>query len=286
MVRVATLLLGVFGLILYHCFSFVDTKEVLVVYRFGKIQKIQDAGLEIHFPPPIDRVELLSLRNTHTVELQPQLVLTGDVNLINVHLVAQYDVSNVRDYVLHHKNIDATAQVLLQSALVSVIGHSGVDEERFMKRGELERKITEHVEQQVQKLQLGIEIRNVGFQEVSAPRAVIDAFNDVSSARGERDTVVLSAQSYASKSLPQARGEARKMIEEAQGIATEQLSLAKQRRTRYDDILPVYQSNPKMVVQTLRTQTWSKISSTVITHHLSTDTQIYLPNMIPSGEQP
>ena len=69
--------------------SFVDTKEVAVVYRLGVLNRILESGIHLHYPHPIETVEQLSLRSTRVVELGEQLVLTGDANLVNINTFSQ-----------------------------------------------------------------------------------------------------------------------------------------------------------------------------------------------------
>jgi membrane protease subunit HflK len=80
--------------------------------------------------------------------------------------------------------------------------------------------------------------------------------------------MVLSAESYSSKILPDARGEAKEIIESARAQAFEIESLAKSRQYRFEQILPIYAESPQMVRQTLRVQTWQQLSSVTV-HQLS-----------------
>ena len=121
--------------------SFVETKEVAVVYRFGDLNRIMESGIHIHYPYPVESVEHLSIRNTRVIELGAQLLLTGDVNLVNINTVAQYEVSNVREFVLKHQYVDETLKKILQATTVRVLGRSAVDQESFLNRIKLEQQI-------------------------------------------------------------------------------------------------------------------------------------------------
>ncbi len=274
-VLLGTLLLGLTA----SSLSFVDTKEVAVVYRFGALSRTLESGLHFHLPYPIEEIDELTIRQTHVVELGQQMVLTGDANLVQVNVVAQYDVVKVEDYVLQHKDVDLTVSKILQNTTIRVLGQTQVDQESFLNRITLEREIRELCQAELQGQNLGIELTSLGLEELSAPKAVIDAFNEISSARGEKDTMILSAQTYSSKIIPDARGDAQKIIEQAKSDAFRIVSTAKERKFRYDQLLPTYKENPSLVTKNLKMQTWRRMSeqeNKIVIHQIGDDDELIL----------
>lgn len=281
--RLLQILLGALVLVvLSSVVSFVDTKEVAVIYRLGALDRVVESGVHVHLPYPLESIERLSIRNTRSVELGSQLVLTGDANLVNMNTIAQFEVVEVSDFVLQHKDVDALVQKILQATTIRVLGQSAVDQESFLNRVQLEQKIQLATQMEIDKRRLGVEITSLGIEELSAPKAVIDAFNEISSARGEKDTMILSAESYASKRLPDARGEAKKVIQQSIAKAFEIESLAKERVFYFEQLLPVYQQNPDLLRHTLKTQTWQRIAPTVTVHQMTGLEDLVLPT--PLGE--
>ena len=63
---------------------------------------------------------------------------------------------------------------------------------------------------------------------------MVDAFNDVSSARGDKETLALAADAYASRVIPDARGEAARQIEGARGDASHRLAAAQGQIARFE----------------------------------------------------
>jgi len=265
------------GWLFLSSISFVDTKEVGVVYRLGKWHRTLPAGIHLTFPFPIEDVEKLPFINTRNVDIHMPRLLTGDANLIEAKLVVQYDIIDPNPYVLSHAKTDAVLTSLLASTLIRVVGHSAIDQETFINRNRLENQIRTIGQNNIDQLNLGISLRSVGFQELSAPKAVIEAFNEISSARGEKDTMILSAQSYASKALPSARGDAQKFLEEAHADHAQIINLAKTRRTRFASLLPLWNSNPDVLRSTLKAQTWKAIQDKITVHHVSDGDQLILP---------
>ena len=264
-------------ILLMSSISFVDTKEVAVVYRLGTLNRILESGVQFHLPYPVDAIEKLPIRKTHVIELGKQLVLTGDANLVQINIVAQYDVVDIEDYVLGHKNVDGTISKIIQRNMIEVLGQSNVDQESFLDRNALEKRIRNACDTEIQDQKIGIEIISLGLEELSAPKAVIDAFNEISSARGEKETMILSAQSYASKLLPDARGESQNIMEQATSQAFSLVSKAKERAHRYEQLLPLYRKNPLLVQQNLQNQTWKFLSQhQVQIHHVGSEDEFIL----------
>ena len=75
--------------------------------------------------------------------------------------------------------------------------------------------------------------------------------NEVSSARGDKDTMILSAQSYASKLLPDTRGQAKGKIEKAYGKAAQIRSEASIRTAHFQSLYSA-QKTPQAIRTQLR----------------------------------
>ncbi|MEC7987728.1 MAG: FtsH protease activity modulator HflK [Myxococcota bacterium] len=274
------------GWLVSSCVFFVDTKEVGIVYHWGKWSRTLPAGVHLTLPYPIEKVERLAIINTRNIDIKMPRLLTGDANLLDAHLVVQYDIAQEKDYVLAHSDADELLQALLQSILIRVVGHSQIDRESFVNRNLLERQIRQVAQKEIDRINLGISLRSVGFQELSAPKAVIDAFNEISSARGEKDTMILSAQSYASKALPSARGEAKKKIEEAHAYGAQIRNQAKIRCERFTQLLDIWEKNPNMLRANLRSQTWAAIQDQVTVHYVSDGDHLILPPTKETDREP
>ena len=135
---IATVILG---WLLLNSISFVDTKEVGVVYRRGKWNRTLPAGIHLTIPFPIEKVEKLPIINTRNIDIHMPRLLTGDANLIEAKLVVQYDIIDSNPYVLSHAHTDSVLQSLLESTLIRVVGHSAIDQETFINRNRIENQI-------------------------------------------------------------------------------------------------------------------------------------------------
>ena len=111
--------------------SFVDTKEVAVVYRFGALNRVLESGLHFHLPIQWKTSKNFQFERPMLLNLVNKWILTGDINLVQVNVVAQYDVVKVEDYVLQQKDVDLTVSKILQNTTIRVLGQTQVDQESF-----------------------------------------------------------------------------------------------------------------------------------------------------------
>jgi len=86
-------------------------------------------------------------------------------------------------------------------------------------------------------LGVGIDITSVTISDVQPPQEVVAAFNDVATAREDKQRQINEAHAYASGLLPNARGEAERLKIEAGGFAEEALQKARGETERFSKML-------------------------------------------------
>jgi membrane protease subunit HflK len=91
----------------------VEPDEKAVVLRFGKVHSIVDPGLHYHLPSPIEIPLIRSVTQVYRDEIgfrtvdpgpparyskraKESLMLTGDENIIDVEMVVQYRIVDVK----------------------------------------------------------------------------------------------------------------------------------------------------------------------------------------------
>ena len=87
----------------------VAPNEQAATQLFGKFQSVQDPGLRWFWPPPIGKVQKASVTETQSMELGfrsdpgievpvESLMITGDLNIVDVELAVQYRISDLQAY--------------------------------------------------------------------------------------------------------------------------------------------------------------------------------------------
>ena len=276
----------IIGLILSSTVMVVDTDEVAIVYRFGAIQRVVSPGLSAHLPVPIEHSERLEVTKIRTIELEQIRLLTADVNLVELKPVLQYTIRDPQTYVLSYSNPDGVLQQLVEAVITTTLGRSQIDPETFLKRALLQQRIIQQLKQDLEGAQLGIQVVAFELRELSAPSAVVDAFNEVSSARGDKDTMILSAQSYASKLLPDTRGQAKGKTEKAYGKAAQIRSEAGIRTAQFQSLLDSYQRSPAAIRSQLRRESWLRIQGNAQILQAADQTQLVLNHVLAEQATP
>jgi membrane protease subunit HflK len=127
----------------------------------------------------------------------------------------------------------------------------------------------------------GIRIASVEVLELVPPDVVVDAFNDVSSAQGDRETLSLAADAYASQVLPEVRGRRSELMEEARGSSTELLAKADGAISRFNALRGRYRESPQAVRMELRDALLEEKSGELNFMVVSPGTEVFLPEFSP-----
>ena len=112
--------------------------------------------------------------------------------------------------------------------------------------------------------------------EAAAMQQVVDAFNDVSSARGDRETLALAAESYASRTLPEVRGSAGARVSQAKAQGTQRTAQARGDIARFEALLVEERAASQATRMRLWSATAAKVGATVKVHALAGQTEVFL----------
>ncbi len=202
----------------------IDQGEAAVVFRFGAPARTASAGLHLRAPWPIETHTVVRMAEVRRVETGAQRMLTGDTNLVDLALVVQYTVG---DPLAHELSLRAPSAVVIAeviAAATAVVSTMDVDRLLTTGRAELQQRVVTLSQERLDALRSGLRLDDVEVAELGPPPAVVDAFNDVSSARGDRETLALGAEAYASTVVPDARGAAAQKIEAARADASRRVA--------------------------------------------------------------
>lgn len=216
----------------------VDSGHVGVVFRFGAVERVSPAGLGLHLPWPLERHEVVDVTDVRRVETGSQRLLTGDTNLVDLDLVIQYTAADPVLFLTAVDDPEALVASVTRAVSCEVVASLDVDALLTTGRAELQTRVASGVQERLEAMQTGIFVSGVELRELSPPPAVVDAFNEVSSARGDRQTLALAAESYASGVVPQARGQASQRIEQARSFASQRVAAAQGDVARFEALLP------------------------------------------------
>ena len=268
---------AVLALVGAECLLFVDSGEVAVVFRLGAVDRVQAAGLGVRLPRPLERDTRISVTEVKRLSLDGRRVLTGDTNLVDVSLVAQYTVADPVLWVTGALDVDSLVEQEVDAATSAVIATMGVDALLTTARAELQQRIRDDAQARLEGMGAGIRLAAVDVRELVPPPAVLDAFNDVSSAKGDQQTLALAADAYASKIVPDARGQVAVALEQARTQASERVSGARKDIHRFTVLAEEHAKAPVALETRLHAQALERIGDRVHTVAVPAGSTVELP---------
>jgi membrane protease subunit HflK len=270
-------------------FFTVQPEERGVVKRFGEVVKIADPGLHFKLPFGIDTVQLVATERVLKQEFgfrtegvssdepsqyssneypDESLMLSGDLNIIDVEWVVQYRIADPMKYIYSMREPTLTLRDISESVMRRAVGNRLGSEVLTTARVEISNLVRDETQTAMERYGTGIHIVTVELQDVVPPAAVQPAFNEVNEARQERERMINEAQKQANQQIPLARGQANRAIAEAEGYATERVNQAQGETARFKSILTEYRVAPevtrtRMYLETLN-EVLPKIGSVVV----------------------
>jgi len=261
-------------------FYTVQQEERAVVKRFGEVVKISDPGLHFKLPFGIDSVQLVATERVLKEEFgfrtaasprgepseydardfpDESLMLSGDLNMIDVEWVVQYRIADPMLYLYSMREPTRTLRDIAESVMRRAVGNRLGSEVLTTARVEISNLVRDEVQLAMERYQNGIQIVTVELQDVVPPRAVQPAFNEVNEARQARERMINEAQKQANQQIPLARGQANRVIAEAEGYATERVNQAKGETARFASILTEYRGAPEVTRTRMYLETLNEV---------------------------
>jgi len=264
----------------------VDEKEQAVVLRLGKY--LDTVGPGLHWNPSLmDSVTKVRVTEERQYSSRGQM-LTQDENIVELPLTVQYNISDVKAFVLNVKTPEASLRQATDSALRHVVGSSKLDEVVSTGRLKIGDEVKLRLQTYLDNYGTGINVRKINIQEAKPPSQVKAAYDDVIRAREDRERLINEAQTYANGVVPEARGQAQRMIEESNGYLEQVVAEAEGESKRFESLLAEYEKAPEVTRQRLYLDTIQEVmsnSSKVLVDVEGGNNMLYLPldKMIQQG---
>lgn len=263
----------------FTSFYTVQPEERAVLKRFGRVVGITDPGLHFKLPFGIDRVQFVATERVlkqefgfrtagtqngrtayETENLEDEsLMLTGDLNIINVEWVVQYRINDPIRFLYRMREPTRTLRDISESVMRRVAGNRLGSEVLTIGRVDIQSQASEEIQEIMDRYEAGIHIITVELQDVVPPQAVQPAFNEVNEARQERERMINEAQKQVNQEIPRAEGSAIRTIAEAEGYATERVNRALGESARFSAVLGEYQQAPEVTRSRLYLETLTEV---------------------------
>ena len=206
----------------------VQPEETGIVQRFGKVMRSAGPGLHFKLPFGVEKVRLLptarvlkeefGFRTVATVPGQKtqydprdaykdeSLMLTGDLNVIDVQWIIQYRIEDPIRYLFKVRNtpktIRDTTEAIMRRAVGNRLGSDVLTTGRVIVASEAKNEI----QKILSAYETGVRLVTVELQDVTPPDTVKPAFNEVNESRQDKERTINKAQEQANREIPKARG--------------------------------------------------------------------------------
>ncbi len=251
------LVLVVVGLLM-SSYTIINARQVGVVLRFGQYSRMLGPGFHLKLPQPIESVTKVDATRVRSLNDKVSM-LTRDENIITVDFTVQYQVDDARKYLFSLNDPDGTIQAAAEAAVRGVIGGSDMDQILSAAGADLVSQAQQTLQKTLDGYDAGLQVNEVSFQNVSPPKEVKDAFDDVNKAREDKQSIENGALAYANKVVPVARGDAFKIAQQAEGYKAERIANAQGDATRFDQLLKEYKAAPEVTRKRLWLETMEQV---------------------------
>jgi len=269
-------------------FYTVGPDEQAVLRFFGKKSGTASGGLHWYYPAPIGKRNVVAVTTTRRLELgfrsgadgftvaqsvtNESLMITKDVNIVDVQAVVQYKISNLTDFLFNvddpgdaDRGIPAgqpdgrTLRDIAESALRQVVGARNIDDVLTTEKEQVQTEVLLIMRQLAKDYESGIDVLQVLLQNVNPPLEVQSAFEDVVRAREDKERLINLAEAYQASEIPKATGEAAKVTEAARGFKTGRIARAQGEADGFEAILEGYLLSPDVTRQRLYLEAMEEI---------------------------
>jgi membrane protease subunit HflK len=260
----------------------VQPEETGVIQRFGAVNRTVGPGLHYKFPIGIERATMVPTARVLKEEFgffttatpsgersqyadpktkfkEVSLMLTGDLNVIDVQWIVQYRIEDPEQFLFQVRDPRQTIRDTAEAMMRQVVGNRLGSDVLTVGRVAVSTEVRDEMQRLLTEYKTGVRLVTVELQDVTPPDAVKPAFNEVNAARQDRERIINQAQERANREIPQARGEANRTISEAEGYAVERVNRAQGEATRFTTILADYRKAPEVTRQRLYLEAMNSI---------------------------
>jgi membrane protease subunit HflK len=256
----------------------VGPDEVGVVQRFGRYVRSTEPGLHFKLPFGIEkatpikvkkifkeefgfRTTMAGVKSVYAPRKYPEesLMLTGDLNILDVRWIVQFRVSDPVKLMFKTKNPVGNVKVMSEVVMRRLSGNYTVDEALTTKRQEIAHQAQLELQKLMDKYQTGIDIVTVKLLDVNPPDKVKPAFNEVNEAKQERERMINEAWEEYNKAIPRAKGEAHRTVSQAEGYGLDRVNRSKGESERFLVTWQEYRKAPEITKKRLYLETMSEV---------------------------
>jgi len=265
------------------CFSgltLVKPDEVGLILRMGKLvgenrlDQVHQPGWVFAFPGPVDEVlkipvkqilevrirELAALKapndektpiNRSIDPLREGYCISADENIFQVTVFVKYQITDPVAAVFRFTSSFETFNKMIHdftvSEMIKVSSGFSIDGILSEDKKQISQLVKDRVQALLDKLETGLTLVSLEFEEISPPEFLKRDFEEVNTAFINRRNFINDARSLSEEKLPRARAKANEMVNQAEAYADTVVADATAEAGKFTQILQAYRQNPEEV---------------------------------------
>lgn len=242
-----------------------------VIRQFGVVVAKTGPGLQYRLPWPIQQADVVNMEEVRRAEIgfrsrpaiadvpDEALMLTGDENIVDIHVIVQYKIKDASNYLFMVKDVGDTLKAGAEVALRGIVGQNKIDFVMIEGRGAVESETVKYLQDILDNYGSGLLVTAVKLQEVDAPEQVRDAFHDVVRAKEDKEKLMNEARGYREDLVPKARGENQQMIKAAEAYKEQRTIEARGDAEKFLKVLEEYKKAEDVTRKRLYLETMERI---------------------------
>lgn len=279
---------------LWTAFFQVGADSVGIVMRFGEPVRERGPGLHFKIPFGVEEARKVPTESQQKVEFgfrtrasgvdteyaeegygHESLMLTGDLNVVDVQWAVQYRIRDPHKYLFEVRNVRDTFRYMSQAVTREIVGDRTVNEVLTVGRSEVAGAVKEKLQRLCNDYEIGLSVEQVNLQDIAPPDPVKPSFNAVNEAQQKREELINQAKADYNDAIPAARGEAKRKIQQAEGYAIDRRNRAEGEVARFNSIYEEYKEAPDVTRRRLFIEAMSdvlpKVKRKILTDGTSSD---------------
>jgi membrane protease subunit HflK len=264
----------------------VGPDEVALRLRFGRLtgatpaEQVHGPGLLVSLPYLVDQVVRVPVRRIHEMRIDalagPAMAssdrldptreghaLTGDSNVVQVRVVAKYQIVDPVAWALGAVRPAEAIEVALVAALTRTIAEMPVDGVLVDARPVLAAAATDRAQRRLDRVGRWVRLVALEFTTIAPPPQVARAFEDVQSAFVEKKTRVEDARKLREQELPAARAEAASQVRAAEAYEAEQRAGARGAASAFVALVEQHRREGSVLRQRLYREAMEEVMASV-----------------------
>ncbi len=247
----------------------VEQSEEAVILTFGQFSKIAGPGINTKIPfvqkaVIVNTKELRDLNfgfrmkqagvdSEKSLKDYPEesLMLTGDLNIIDIEWIMQYEIDDIQDWLFKVDNTytsrESTIRDISRSVINELVGDRTIMDIINLERETINSEAKDIMNEIFDLYELGINIKTVSIQKTYPPEGRVSAaFDDVNTARQDMNRYIEEGEEQYLKEIPEARGKAEGLILEARGYKEKRINEADGDVARFRAVYNEYRKNEEV----------------------------------------